>query len=1136
MLSYYYRLRYWFEIKRSRFSDMCLLGNERLCLGKLCFSVIVAFVFGILGVSAQNSGLYDSTPIVWDFEESVFDSVTTGPNSLVDEAAVFDSTGWMLHDGLLSQMKWVQNRWAFSTYEAFVGKRCLLVSNDGTSEVPPPGYENTNSNLVLTASKTVLLPKGDYNFSMAWRCVGDVQRKDGLWVLWLPENLECLSGFKELSSAMTDRAIDFEKRGKRLLSRESYWQVDNGIVRSDGINAYKVVFVWVNDAANVVQPPAAVDFIQITPVDDCTKITSLDASSSAWTTDVGVSWKGKADKYQVQWRLFGNTDEPYLAETAQTNFRIENVEKGMYDFWVRGICGQDTGMWYTCRNVLVFSPGCIDYSDLYSPNVVCKYVYRPDPVQGNESIGGSNSFPPIDNAQWRTGVIDNGPDSMSSRHTVYSIPGQLDERTNYGLPTIPPGELVSVRLGNWNMGAEGESVTYTITVDSIYKIIVLKYAVVFQDPGHPIAEQPRFTMKIFDELGRPIGFSDCGSADFRPSTTLDPKEGWHEERFKIPGSEDDIVRWKEWTTVGVRVDEEYVGKKIRVELKTYDCEQGGHYGYAYFTLGCAEATISGIACGERQSQSISAPDGFEYRWYLKSDPDNTLSTTKDFDVEAYDTRTYSCDVNMIGKPYCVFTLDAVLEPRFPKANFLHTWKPSGCRNNDVYFHNASAVVSEDGIPQSGTRCDYFHWDVYDETGVNRIDTFSIPDNSVSPTVRFPKEGGKFYVKLTSGMSNGMCEDSIRKEIIVPRLEHDTIRVDTATCVNLLPIRIQGKLFNSSALDTIEWQGDNTCKQIYLINLTVADSIKIETFDTICQGEVYEFNGERFTESGTMYAQLATATTTSCDTSAVVHLEVIDSLIVEFSAFGDICSGDSLFVAPFDLIQGEYLDFEVLFDSIGLAVGFRDSSYTDPETREIVVYLPDSVRPDFYGFTMRCHTEKCGSKDFKVPFCVKYPETVIEQKWNDVIAVVNSRYNGGYEFESYEWYKNDVLIDGESRGYLYIGPAAEFDLSDEYRVALVRKGEAEKIMSCPLIPVVRTDKTPYIVRNMVSPGSVFQVPALDDGAGVRGMARWWSVSGQIVAEQEYDEWNNDVRAPLQQGVYLLELRMGNELLIVKMLVF
>ena len=82
---------------------------------------------------------------------------------------------------------------------------------------------------------------------------------------------------------------------------------------------------------------------------------------------------------------------------------------------------------------------------------------------------------------------------MDSRHTVNWDIHAYDPRTHNLLPLIPDGELATVRLGNWKYNNEWESVTYDYYVDSVYSILVLKYAVVLEDPGHPKREQPHFT-------------------------------------------------------------------------------------------------------------------------------------------------------------------------------------------------------------------------------------------------------------------------------------------------------------------------------------------------------------------------------------------------------------------------------------------------------------------------------------------------------------------------------------------------------------------------------------------------------------------------------------------------------------------
>ena len=99
----------------------------------------------------------------------------------------------------------------------------------------------------------------------------------------------------------------------------------------------------------------------------------------------------------------------------------------------------------TLLSTLTFAQ-CIDFTNLRSENVTCTYGSFSNPYQ-------------------YIGIRDDGPDKESSRHTIHKNANETDPRTGNQLHTVPPGEIASVRLGNWNKGAEAESITYQYFVD-----------------------------------------------------------------------------------------------------------------------------------------------------------------------------------------------------------------------------------------------------------------------------------------------------------------------------------------------------------------------------------------------------------------------------------------------------------------------------------------------------------------------------------------------------------------------------------------------------------------------------------------------------------------------------------------------
>ena len=116
------------------------------------------------------------------------------------------------------------------------------------------------------------------------------------------------------------------------------------------------------------------------------------------------------------------------------------------------------------------SSNCIDLSNLNASYIHCTYGNFYNPYVNNGVING--------------------------RHTVITQQG-IDPETNGGLQMIPQGEAYSIRLGNSNVGAEAESISCDILVDTNnFDLLILKYAAVMEDPGHIPSHQPRFKFDI----------------------------------------------------------------------------------------------------------------------------------------------------------------------------------------------------------------------------------------------------------------------------------------------------------------------------------------------------------------------------------------------------------------------------------------------------------------------------------------------------------------------------------------------------------------------------------------------------------------------------------------------------------------
>lgn len=79
--------------------------------------------------------------------------------------------------------------------------------------------------------------------------------------------------------------------------------------------------------------------------------------------------------------------------------------------------------------------------------------------------------------------------------------------------------------------------------------------------------------------------------------------------------------------------------------------------------------------------------------------------------------------------------------------------------------------------------------------------------------------------------------------------------------------------------------------------------------------------------------------------------------------------------------------------------------------------------------------------------------VVVQRWNDVLSVLNDKYNGGYRFVAFQWYKNGEAIAGATGSYYYCGEGQTLDMSAEYYVLLTLE-DGTIMKSCPIHPTYK----------------------------------------------------------------------------------
>lgn len=339
----------------------------------------------------------------------------------------------------------------------------------------------------------------------------------------------------------------------------------------------------------------------------------------------------------------------------------------------------------------------------------------------------------------------------SASHTIMTDTTQRDIYTY--IRCVPQGEKASLKLGNSQTGAQAESITYDYLVDStVNDLLVLKYAIVMENPGHTRDDQPRFTLELLDSAGVLMD-STCCYADFFAADNL---EGWNYVSRRM---------WKDWTTVGINIAP-YHGQTIKVRLTNKDCAQGAHWGYSYFTIHCDNKRIDLYnLCDALDSIHMRVPQGFEYKW-TRNDDTTTIGTDYDITVPVDSTTLYKCRCSFVGNPDCYFTLESYTVSVFPKAQL--TYWIDTCRRM-LHVTNESYVAMDSThevcTPQV---IDTFYW---------RMDNGDI---YYGDTLNYTfTENGTYNIWLISHLSESMCRDSVMITVPVdfaylPRILGDTV--------------------------------------------------------------------------------------------------------------------------------------------------------------------------------------------------------------------------------------------------------------------------------------------------------------------------------------------------------------------------
>ena len=904
-----------------------------------------------------------------------------------------------------------KNIWRIGTPGSYASSTGIYICTH-TDTANVSALSNTTDFIVAYRDSICLPSIGTYRISFDWHANG--KSSDSLLVYWIPDtytkNTNSATGVVNLPKAL-DRYKLFSLRGSPI------WKSYSAPFTASTTRG-KLLFMWYQAPGLAINPPAAVDNIEICLNTACDVPTNLKYNSSSMLT-----WSGSADSYEVRY-VNTYTMEWAIDSTSATSYILPELDEGTYRFQVRAKCDSGGFSPWVSISQFIWVKGmrCIDFFDFDTAATSVGKCY----VGSHDSPYLSLSFSTTPQK------VDYGPGIAASMHTLHTEIGEMDPNTTYngGLRTIPEGEMVSVRLGAYSPFGEDARIEYTYKPNGTADLLDLKYACVLQSGGHG-DDNPFFQLDILDQQGNQIDGCTHAYLVAGWNTSTD----WHQETD---------IYWCDWRTITVSLSQ-YVGQTLTIRLTSSRCVFDTHFGYAYFTLNCRSGSLQSVACGDFSTDHFIAPSGFNYQWYKRSQPNVILGTKSVYNISASDTSIYMVDLISKFNDSCYYTLVANPNPRFPETNVNYTISVMDCQNV-VRFSNKSSVVYMNRETYAKTISSESVEDVewhFDDGSPVLHSTDSVVEHT------FPQEGGNFNVMVISSLRGGLCRDTAYIPISLSEPSGKRVEDTIRFCYDgNTPYTFNGKNYTASFVDSTITRIGTDCDSTYVLHVNFVEHVTSELFDTIC-GEVnnYTYADTIYDKTGDYPVRFTSSL--GCDSIVTLHLykHPMPRITVD-SAFAACADETNGLIIPYSLtdIDATVDSIYVIMGDEAVANGF-EASYAFKVGDQLQVTWPTNIRPNIYQGRVVFSSPWCTSYSYAFKLELNYPSSMLD-KGNGIVVVLNGQANGGYDFVSYQWYRNGEMVDGETASSIRVSD--EEDMNAEYYVVVLRGDDNVVLRSCPII--------------------------------------------------------------------------------------
>ena len=403
---------------------------------------------------------------------------------------------------------------------------------------------------------------------------------------------------------------------------------------------------------------------------------------AAWGLRVA---ENRADSVRLEWNTAGypqvRLNSSFYPSSIVNSLTIPHISDNTFNVTMQTVGGgsptyQHQYMSGYTEQVPVYpyrEGSCLDAVDYQSTMAVPYYGTYTNPYMhtGTRTISTSEiSGTPL------TGV-NNGSHTLN-----YTAGWETQAGSVVFWQCIPPGDSVSLRLGNRTGISESSSMLYTIDVDTAEAdLLVMKYTVAmatidhFSSTDQSLIPRARhadtlhpawFAIELLDDTLGQLQPEACNRVDLN---TYSPAGSWDEDntyfrRRNFTAAPFDLRPWH--------------GRRVHLRVTATSGAVFNRWCYGYYTFECLKRTDAVGSC-EADSMTLEAPYGFRYQWW-RDGMYAVVDTARSITVAA-DGTLWHCDLIDRFNPACTHTIsrrvlpgpyvevrDTVVENDLP-----HTW-------------------------------------------------------------------------------------------------------------------------------------------------------------------------------------------------------------------------------------------------------------------------------------------------------------------------------------------------------------------------------------------------------------------------------------------------------------------------------